>query len=99
MATTYSIVPIPLWYFADFNGNPLGGGYMSTWVSDDQVVPKAIYTDATGDYAWPNPVFFNANGEAPGPFFWADDEPYFIEIYDSQNLLIFTMNNYGPGIA
>lgn len=99
MPTTYNIVPIPRWYVADLVGRPLGGGYMSTWRSLDKNTQKPIYTDASGLNAWPNPVFFNANGEAPGMFFWASDEPYFIKIFDAQNNLQFTADNYGPGIA
>lgn len=98
-AVTYSIVPIPLWYFADTTGIPLGGGYMATWVSQDKITPKAIYTDATGDFAWPNPVYFNENGQSPGAFFWANDTPYYIEIFDANGNLIDTLDNYGPGIA
>lgn len=104
MTISYSLVPIPLWYFAQNDGKPLGGGYMKTFRSLDQITPKPIYSDAGGVNPWPNPVFFNANGEAPGPFFWAFDssnpnEAYFIEVFDANNGLLFTMNNYGPGIA
>lgn len=99
MPVTYNIVPIPLWYFADNEGRPLGGGYMTTWRSLDKVTPKPIYTDASGQFAWPNPVFFNANGEAPGMFFFADDEPYFLIVYNADNVQMFSINNYGPGIA
>lgn len=99
MPVSYDIVPIPRWYFADNTGRPAGGAYMYTYRNLDHVTPKAIYTDATGANAWSNPVFFNANGEAPGPFFWADDEPYFIQIFAADNTLLFTMENYGPAIA
>jgi len=99
MPVTYNIVPIPLWYFADNEGRPLGGGYMTTWRSVDKVTPKPIYTDASGQFAWPNPVYFNANGEAPGMFFWADDEPYFVIVYASDGTQLFNVDNYGPGIA
>lgn len=98
-ATTYTIVPIPRWYFADNAGLPLGGGYMATWSSVNKTLQKPVYTDSTGQFAYPNPVFFNANGEAPGPFFWANDVPYFLQVYDSSNNLMFTMDNYGPAVA
>lgn len=102
MAVTYTLVPIPRWYIANIAGLPLGAGSMQTFRSVDKNTSKAIYTDATGATAWPNPVNFNANGTAPGMFFWANDEPYFIAIYDGPNAtgsVIFTADNYGPAVA
>lgn len=99
MPVTYTILPIPRWYFAENSGIPLGGGYMSTWRSIDKTTPKAIFSDAGGINAWTNPVLFDLNGEAPGPFFWANDEPYFIEVFQANGVLLFNMDNYGPAIA
>lgn len=99
MPTTYTLVPIPRWYFADNAGLPLGAGYMATFRSIDKITPKSIYTDPAGQFPWANPVLFNANGEAPGMFFWANDEPYFGEVFDSNGILMFTFDGYGPGIA
>lgn len=103
MPTTYTLVPVPRWYFADNFGLPLGQGSMKTWRALAPFVDeKPIFTDSSGNYPWPNPVNFDANGMAPGMFFWADDEPYFVQIFDNVNgtgNVVFTFNNYGPGIS
>lgn len=88
MATTisYSLLPIPRWYFADLTGKPLGGGFMQAWSSLDPTSPKTVFQDSGGVNAWPtinyqppgssvifpNAIMFGANGEQ-GPFFWEFD--------------------------
>lgn len=102
MAVTYTLVPIPLFYFAQANGLPLGEGSMATFQSTNKVATKPVYTDHAGQFPWPNPVNFKANGEAPGMFFWADDEPYFVQVWDGPNgtgNIVFEVDGYGPGIA
>lgn len=108
------MLPIPLWYFADFYGKPLGGGFMQAWSSLDHTAPKIVFQDSGGTNAWPtqtvtigqvqfpNAILFNANGEQ-GPFFWEFDsnnanDLYFLQIYDSDGNIQFSINNYGgPG--
>lgn len=103
MPTTYSLVPIPLWYFSQTNGLPLGAGSMGTYLANTLgTVPKPIFSDSGGLNPYANPVNFNANGEAPGPFFWANDNLYDIYIWDGPNGTgnqIKTILNYGPAVA
>ncbi len=98
MPTTYNLVPIPLWYMSDLVGQPLAGGYMATYRSLNKVVEKPVFNNASGQFPYPNPVFFDETGKA-GPFFWASDEPYYLEFFDSQNNLFFTIDNYGPAAS
>lgn len=98
MPTTYNLVPIPLWYMSDLVGQPLAGGYMASYRSLNKVIQKPVFNNASGQFAYPNPVFFDETGKA-GPFFWASDEPYYLEFYDADGNLFFTIDNYGPGAA
>jgi len=101
MAVTYNLLPIPKWYFADKAGRPLAGGFMFTYSSLTRQ-PKIVYQDLGGTLAWTNPVIFDANG-TQGPFYWAFNSAaptdlYFIEIYDADLVLQWTIDNYGgPG--
>jgi hypothetical protein len=95
MTTSYMLSPIPLWYLVDNVGQPLGGAKMYTYRNTNKTVEKAVYQDAAGSLEYTNPILFNANGSR-GPFYWADDEAYYIEIYSSDNVLIDTIPNYTP---
>lgn len=113
MATTisYSLSPVPRWYFADFSGRPLGGGFMQAWSSLDPTVPKTVFQDIEGNLAWPtqtiiiggipypNAILFGANGEQ-GPFYWEfdssdSDDLYFLQFYDSKGNFQFPIDNFG----
>lgn len=101
MATTisYSLQPIPVWYFTDLTGKPLSSGYMLTKSSLDPTLAKFAYRDPNGTQAWPERIDFNLNG-SQGPFYWKFDSStpndlYFLEVYDRNNNLQFTINNFG----
>lgn len=111
MTISYNLVPIPRWYFADFAGLPLGGGFMQAWSSLDPTAPKVVFQDEGGVNAWPtqtitigqlqfpNAILFDANGEQ-GPFYWEFDtsntsDLYFLQIYDKNGNLQFTVEDYG----
>ncbi len=111
MTISYNLVPIPKWYFADFAGKPLGGGFMQAWSQKDPTSPKTVFQDSGGVNAWPtqtiivagvpysNAILFGANGEQ-GPFFWqfnsaATDDLYFLQVYDSSANIQFSISFYG----
>lgn len=111
MTISYNLLPIPKWYFADFSGKPLGGGFMLARSSLDPTVNKVVFQDAGGTLAWPtqtitigqvqfdDAILWGANGEQ-GPFFWqfntaSPNDLYFIQIYDSDGNIQFSQNNYG----
>lgn len=108
MATTYTLVPIPIWLSFDLVGVSAGGAQLFSWRSLDKVQPKAIFQDPAGALPYTNPIDFDENGEAPGPFFFADDEAYFLQLCEpppagsapgTQGPLIWQIDGYGPGIA
>jgi len=103
VTVSYSLVPIPKWYFADISGKPLGGGSLYTYSNINPTIQKPVYQDQGGVVPWPNPILFDMNGEQ-GPFFWKFDtanpnDTYYLELYDAAGNLQWTMSNYGPGLA
>lgn len=103
MAISYTLVPIPIWYLVDNFGRPLGGGKLFTYRSLDKVEFKPVFQDPGGLEAWPNPILFDLNGTS-GPFFWQfdtdnPDETYYLEAYDKDNNLVWTVDGYSPGVA
>lgn len=108
MATTYTLVPIPIWLSFDLVGVSAGGAQLFSWESIDKTQPKAIFQDPAGNLPYTNPIDFNENGEAPGPFFFADDTAYFLQLCEpapagsapgTQGPLIWQIDGYGPGIS
>lgn len=107
MAITYSLGPNPKWYIADLTGRPLAGGYMATYSSLNHTQFKAVYVDPAGQFPWPyvtipnvgsQGILFDENG-AQGPFYWKFDSStpsglYYIEVYDSDGVLQWTVDNY-----
>lgn len=98
MAISYSLAPIPKWYLVDMTGLPLASGSMFTYSSLNPTVQKFVYQDAGGATAWPDPILFDTNG-TQGPFYWKFDSAsptdlYFIEVYDANGVLQWTINNY-----
>lgn len=103
MTITYQLLPNPKWYIADLNGKPLGAGSMFTYRSLDKTQFKFIYQDPAGNFPWTDPVLFDANG-SQGPFYWAVDslnpnETYFIQVFDINGVLQWTIDNFGPATA
>ena len=91
---------MPKWYIADLAGEPLAAGYIKTWSSLNHAVAKFAYQDANGSTPWPATIIFDANG-SEGPFYWEvnPDDPtdkYFLQVYDVNNVLQWTIDNYGP---
>lgn len=90
---TYNLAPIPIWCLRDIDGLPLANGRMFTYRDTVRSEFKPIYQDAGGTLPYLNPVLFNAAGFA-GPFYWSSDENYYIEIYDSDDRLVRTIQGY-----
>jgi len=107
MTISYSLAPNPKWYIADLVGRPLGGGYMATFRSLDKSQIKVVFQDPAGNFAWPYVtipnvgklgVLFDENG-SQGPFYWEfdtdnPDELYYLEIYDTDGVLQWTIDNF-----
>lgn len=98
MALTFSLAPVPFWYFSDLTGKPLSGGKMYTKSSLNPTEDKPVYKTADVSQPYTNPVVFNENG-TQGPFYWLvdsanPDDNYFLQIFDSNNNLVYQINNY-----
>ena len=98
MAITYIIAPVPQWLFTDDDGNILAGGKMNAYRSEDHSTPKTVYAKPGGEDPYPEDIIFNGSGMA-GPFYWEQDsdnpgELYFLEVYDSNDNIVFTIDNY-----
>jgi hypothetical protein len=88
MATT-SLAPTPKLQFFDANGAPLAGGLLYTYEAGS-TTPLATYTDSTGVSANTNPIILDSRGEAN---VWLDAASYKFALYDSTNVLIWTVDN------
>lgn len=98
MTISYTLQPIFEWYLPDLLGKPLSGGKMYSYSSLNPNEFKPIFQDPAGTNQWPNPVVFSENGTA-GPFYWEldtdnPDDLYFLQIFDSNNNLIYSINQY-----
>lgn len=110
MAITYSLASNPKWYFADLTGRPLGGGYIASFKSLNPSQQKLIYKDAGGTFPWsynliPNQgttlgIQIDENGTQGPLYFQFDsdnpDDLYYLEIYDTNGVLQWTINNFSP---
>jgi hypothetical protein len=88
MATT-SLSPTPKLQFFDLNGAPLSGGKLYTYAAGT-TTPLASYTDSTGNIANTNPIILDSRGEAN---VWLSGDVYKFALYDSTNVLIWTVDN------
>lgn len=97
--TTYTLTPIPIWYFTDLNGKPLAGGSIETLNNDNPSQKKDVYQTAAGPLGpkWTNPISLDGSGSATGPFYWADDVLYTLIVRNSAGNTIRTIEDYGPG--
>ena len=92
MSTT-SLAPTPKLQFFDANGAPLVGGKLYTYAAGS-TTPLASYTDSTGVSANTNPIILDSRGEAN---VWLGAASYKFALYDSTNVLIWTVDNINGG--
>lgn len=109
MTISYSLAPVPKWYIADLVGRPLAGGYMATFSNLNHTQVNPVYQDAAGDFVWPYVtipnvgslgILFDENG-SQGPFYFkfdslTTDALYYLEIYDSNGVLQWTIDDFSP---
>lgn len=97
MPITYNLAPIPVWYFLDLEGQPAANGYMYTYRDTARNEYKPVYQHPSGTLPYPDPVRLDGTGKA-GPFYWADDENYYLRITDSAGNTIKTIEHFNaPG--
>jgi len=100
MALSYLLAPIPKWVIMNNQGEAAGGAKLYTYRSLNKIQQKPVYQDAGGTIPYTNPILFDANG-TQGPFYWQVDstnlnETYYLEAYDSDDNLLWTLDNYAP---
>ena len=83
----------PKLQFLDSNGAPLVGGKLYTYAAGT-TTPQTSYTDFGGVTANANPVILDSRGEAS---VWLDTALYKMALYDSDNVLIWTVDNLNGG--
>jgi len=88
-----TLAPTPKLQFFDANGAPLVGGKLYTYVAGS-TTPLASYTDSTGNTANTNPIILDSRGEAN---VWLGGSSYKFALYDSTNVLIWTVDNINGG--
>ena len=88
-----TLAPTPKLQFFDLNGAPLSGGKLYTYVAGT-TTPLASYTDSTGSIANSNPIILDSRGEAN---VWLGAASYKFTLYDSANVLIWTVDNINGG--
>jgi hypothetical protein len=79
----------PKLQFLDANGAPLVGGKLYTYVAGT-TTPQVTYTDYVGGTPNANPVILDSRGEAN---VWLAGAIYKFALYDSTNVLIWTVDN------
>lgn len=98
MTISYTLQPIPFWYFADLTGRPLAGGKLYSYSSINPTQSKPIYQDPAGVNEWPNPVIFDETGTVGPLYFKLDstdpDDLYFLQIFDSSGNLVRQVDKY-----
>lgn len=97
----FTLGPIPEWQFTDLTGKLAVGAGMFVYDAANHDVKLTIYQDVAGTAPWSNPIIFNGIGQN-GPFYWADNQAYYIEFRKGPNptpssQLIWSINNYTPG--
>lgn len=98
-----------MYYFVDNTGQPLTGGFVFWYESDDHSTFKPVYkvpptqSDPSGT-PWPNPLPLNSAGfQGDNYGIWgADDKPYYVEVRvssDPTSELILSEDNFSPPIT
>lgn len=100
MAITALLAPIPKWVLINNEGTVAGGAKLYTYRSLNKIQQKIVYQDAGMTIPWENPIRFDLKG-VQGPFYWtvnsaALDDTYYLEAYDANDDLLWTLDNYAP---
>jgi hypothetical protein len=86
---TAALTLSPKAQFLANDGTPLVGGKLYTYAAGT-TTPLATYTAYAGTVANTNPVILDSRGEAD---VWLDNALYKLALYDSDNALIWTVDN------
>ena len=101
MAFTLSLGFNPIWSNFNIFGVSAGGAKLYSYDSLNPSVKKFIFSDPAALFPYSNPVLFDQNGNAPGPFYFLFDSLnpsslYDLFLYDADGNLIWDVNSYFP---
>lgn len=92
---TFYLAPNARYQLRDLTGQPAQFGKLYTYKAGT-LIPWPTYSDPAGNNENPNPVIFDAKGEAN--IYWKNNvgtpQLYYIRAYDATNHLIYDQDNY-----
>lgn len=91
-----SLMPNPKQQYFGNNGTPLPNGKVYTYAAGTST-PKQTFTDSAGTTPQANPIILNTRGEPANAIFWSGS--YKVEVRDSLNNIIYTVDNYNTDPA
>lgn len=100
MTVTATLGTLPKWPLINNQGTLAGGGKLYTYRSLNKIEEKPVYQNSARTLMWENPIRFGLNG-TQGPFYWAVDDAaltdtYYLVATDSDDNVLWTMDNYSP---
>lgn len=94
---TYSLIYTPIWVIRDRTGAPAAGAKLYTFLASDKSTPSPFYKDAGGTNPYTNPIVASdPEGEISGEVYGEDGLAYYLEAYDADGNLLWTVDNYLP---
>jgi len=91
----------PIWSNFNIFGVSAGGAQLFSYDSLNPTVFKPIFSDPGMNFPYSQPILWDQNGNAPGPFYFTLDSLnpsslYDLFLYDAQGNLIWNVNSYYP---
>jgi hypothetical protein len=104
MTTTLALGFDPIWSNFNIFGVSAGGAQLFSTDSLNPSVQKFIFSDPAGIFPYTDPILFDANGNAPGPFYFLLDSLnptslYNLLLKDAQGNTIWEVLNYYPSLG
>lgn len=96
MTVNYLTGSNPIWTFFDNSGQLLQNGFLEMLSSLDPNVEKLCFRDPAGIIPYENPLELNDTGQTSALIYFADDEPYYINIRDVNHEIINTIPRFVP---
>jgi hypothetical protein len=100
MATKYKLAPPFRWTFLNKVAQPAISGYILCWKASSHSTPKLAYQDQAGTLPYPlDPITGYEkipldSGAGVNAIYFADDEPYFVELYDAVGSKLAEADDY-----
>ncbi len=95
-----TLASIPIWYFANLVGQPLGGGFLAAYNAADPSVIQPIYQDSNSNFPFPlvnipntnlQGISIAENGNIFQALYFSNNITYFLQAYDFNGVLQWTV--------